>query len=90
MSNTDYSQTTYATQKGAQTQFAGSIAKAADVAFKNDLVRMSGGADASVGLGTTLGATVAGATKVGAPLSTNKGSTTYSVARRVLAVATGQ
>ena len=87
MSNTDYSQVTLATQKGAQTQFAGQVAKSADAARTVGLVRMSGGADASVAIATALGATVAGATKVGAPLSNNKGSTTYSVAQYILAAA---
>ena len=87
MSNTDYSQVTLATQKGAQTQFAGLVAKSADAAKTVGLVRMSGGADASVAIATALGATVAGATKVGAPLSANKGSTTYSAAKYILAAA---
>jgi hypothetical protein len=87
MSNTDYSQTTYATQKGAQTQFAGYVSKTADAAVTNNLVRMGGGADAGVGLATTLGAAVAGATKVGQPLSANKVSTSYSVSRYILAAA---
>jgi len=87
MSNTDYSQTTYATQKGAQTQFAGYVSKTADTAVTNNLVRMGGGLDSSMGLATTLGAAVAGATKVGQPLSANKGSTSYSVSRYILAAA---
>jgi hypothetical protein len=83
MSNTDYSQKTLAEQKSAQTVFAGALQATADAAVIPNLVRMGGGADASKGVNTTLGATVAGATKVGQPVSPTV--TTYSISRAILA-----
>jgi len=93
MSNTDYSQTTLANKKSSQTQFADSIAKAYDAALTPGLVRMGGGADASVAVQTATGAIVAGATNFGAtaPLAaTSPSITTYSLSKSILAAATAR
>ena len=87
MSNTDYSQTTLATQKAAQTQFAGLIAATADAAVTPSLVRMGGGATASTAISTSLGSTVAGATKVGEARPLTATSTPYSISKSIVAAA---
>lgn len=83
MSNTDYSQKTLAEQKSAQTIFAGALQATGDAAAIPGLVRMGGGADGSKAVQTSMGATAAGATKVGAPVSPFV--TTYTVSRAILA-----
>ena len=93
MSNTDFSNTTLAIGKSAQTQFAGLVQAAGDAASTPGLVRMGGGNTASTAIQTNLGATVAGATKVGAtqPLvATSLTDTTYRLSRRILAAASSQ
>ena len=69
--------------KSAQTVFAGALQATADAAVIPSLVRMGGGATASKAVDTLLGATVAGATKVGQPVS--PAATTYSVSAAILA-----
>jgi len=83
MSNTDFSHKTLAENKSAQTVFAGSLQATADAAVIPSLVRLGGGAPASKSVHTTLGASVVGATKVGAQVSPVV--TTYSVAKAIVA-----
>ena len=88
MSNSDFSHVNLTQKKAAQTQFAGQIAAAGDAATTPGLVRIGGGKDANVAIQTSVGATVAGATKVGADqpvAATSALVTTYSLAKTILA-----
>jgi predicted alternative tryptophan synthase beta-subunit len=83
-SNTDFSHTTLATQKSAQTVFAGALQATGDAAIIPSLVRMGGGAHASTAVHTTLGAATVGATKLGVIVSPIP-VTTYTAAKAILA-----
>ena len=85
MSNSDFSGTTLAKNKTAQTVFASTVQAAGDAATTPGLVRMAGGQTASTAINNSLGATVAGSTNVGATPPAATRTTTYSLAKTILA-----
>jgi len=82
MSNRDYSGTTLTMQKQGKTEYAGYVKKVYDAVATRGLVRMGGGATASVTTELATGATAAGAATYGGPFPTN--TTTYSLSRNIL------
>jgi len=83
MSNRDYSGTTLAMQKRGQAEYAGYVKKVYDATATPGLVRMGGGATASLTAELATGATAAGAATYGGPFPTN--TSTYSMSRNILA-----
>lgn len=74
-----------ADQKSNQTQYASYVQRTADVAFNNNLQRMSGGAPASLGTFITVGPVAAGGTPLYGPTPITKTATAYSVSQSILA-----